>query len=303
VGLTRRVFISLPADPWLSNEENELKWAIVQRVEALETVAEIFTDPRGTRSLAAGSGWSADRADEVMRHCVGAVLIGMPRWTFTDTDGRVVHLPTEFCHYEGAVARTLRLPTLVLVREDSLRRVVFDGSLGGWVAVIPKGATRSWLDTPAFETPFEYWRSRLNERRDVFLGYCGASSKAARKVKRWLVDHGVSVLDWQTDFVPGNSILVQIEDASARCRFGIFLFTKDDELMTTSANGLAAPRDNVVFEAGYFVSSKGKESVLILREAGAKMPADLGGDIYGSFDDRQHLGSAFETLERFLGSA
>jgi hypothetical protein len=39
----------------------------------------------------------------------------------------------------------------------------------------------------------------------------------------------------------------------------------------------AVPRDNVVFEAGYFIRAKGKDRVLIVREAGAKTPADLGG--------------------------
>ena len=37
-----------------------------------------------------------------------------------------------------------------------------------------------------------------------------------------------------------------------------------------------------LLEAGYFISAKGKERVLIVREPGAKMPADLGGDIYAS---------------------
>ncbi|WP_447603718.1 TIR domain-containing protein [Nitrospira sp. Nam80] len=35
----------------------------------------------------------------------------------------------------------------------------------------------------------------------------------------------------------------------------------------------------VVFEAGYFASAKGKKRVLIIRQSGTKMPADLGGDI------------------------
>ena len=41
-----------------------------------------------------------------------------------------------------------------------------------------------------------------------------------------------------------------------------------------------APRDNVVFEAGYFMSAKGQERCLIVREGHPKMRADLGGDIY-----------------------
>jgi predicted nucleotide-binding protein len=108
------------------------------------------------------------------------------------------------------------------------------------------------------------------------------------------------VLDWRTDFKPGSNILQQIEQAAARCGSGIFLFTKDDDHVNASSGGYAAPRDNVVFEAGYFISAKGKERVLILREQGAKMPADLGGDIYGSFEDRPKLDSITDTLRRFI---
>jgi predicted nucleotide-binding protein len=51
------------------------------------------------------------------------------------------------------------------------------------------------------------------------------------------------------------------------------------------AAGSVPPRDNVLLEAGYFASAKGKERVLIVREEGAKMPADFGGDIYVSLKD------------------
>jgi predicted nucleotide-binding protein len=49
----------------------------------------------------------------------------------------------------------------------------------------------------------------------------------------------------------------------------------------------AAPRDNVVLEAGYFIRAKGKDRVLIVREAGAKLPADIGGTIYASLLNQQ----------------
>ena len=55
------------------------------------------------------------------------------------------------------------------------------------------------------------------------------------------------------------------------------------------ASDKAVPRDNVVFEAGYFTSAKGKDHVLIIRETGAKMPADLGGDIFASLQDKSKI--------------
>lgn len=75
------------------------------------------------------------------------------------------------------------------------------------------------------------------------------------------------------DFRAGGSIFDEIENARAACSCGLFLFSEDDPL--EGAPGIAAPRDNVVFEAGYFMSSKGPEKCLIIRHGEAKMPADL----------------------------
>jgi predicted nucleotide-binding protein len=69
----------------------------------------------------------------------------------------------------------------------------------------------------------------------------------------------------------------------------------------------AVPRDNVVFEAGFFANAKGPERVLIIREEGAKMPADLGGDIYAPLPRRNRARPDISVVEprirRFLTSA
>ena len=219
--VTRRIYVSLPADRWLPTHMNDLKWAIVDEIENLGYTPEIFTNPKGKPGLASSRAWGARDADEVVRRCSGAAVIGMARWNFKDPQGQDVRLPTEFCHYEGALARTLGLPTLVL---------------------------------------------------------------------------GATVLDWQTDFIAGRSILAQIEEAASRCNAGIFLFTKDDDLIDHGQPDTTAPRDNVVFEAGYFIGLKGKRNVLIVREQGSKMPADLGGDIYALFQNKADIGPTVERV-------
>ena len=45
---------------------------------------------------------------------------------------------------------------------------------------------------------------------------------------------------------------------------------------------------------------KGKERVLVVREEGAKMPADLGGDIYASLPNRNYVGPILDSLRRFV---
>jgi hypothetical protein len=120
-----------------------------------------------------------------MRRCEGCVLLGFPRWRINGDNGQV-HLPTEFNHYEGAVAHTLGLPLLVLVQAGVLRRVVFDASYKGYVGVLPDKPTPKWLTTDGFKVPFNYWREQLESRRDVFLGYCSASAELAAEIRLFL---------------------------------------------------------------------------------------------------------------------
>jgi hypothetical protein len=299
--ITRRIYMSMPADVWLTPAQNDMKWGVVERIERLGYTSEIFTDPRpGRSSLAAGLSWSATDAESIARRCHGAAIIGLPRWILGASDG-LVRLPTEYCHYEGALARTLGLPMLILAQENLVHRVVFDMQFGPSIAGFPDGVDSSWLETQQFEVCFEQWQKQLVIRRDVFLGYCSASSNTAKRVRTYLEKQlGVTVLDWQRDFKPGRSILEEIEEARNRCTAGIFLFTKDDELHNSGGVQQAAPRDNVVFEAGYFASVKGKERVLIIREKEAKMPADLGGDIYAFMTNRSDLSSIKGSIRQFV---
>jgi hypothetical protein len=289
----------MPADRWLDSHQNALKWGIVEQIENIGYTPEIFNDPSGRTSLAAGKGWSAMAAYEVARRCHGAAIVGLPRWEVDSGDRRLV-LPSEYCHYEGALARTLDLPLLILAQEDLMQRVVFDPSFGPLMGWFPTGADASWLSTKAFQVCFGHWAEELSNRRDVFLGYSGASASVAHVLRQYLEGTlKVSVLDWQRDFKFGRSILEEIEEARLRCTAGVFLFTKDDAL--DGPGGQAIPRDNVVFETGYFASSKGKDRVLIVREEGTRLPVDLGGDIYSSFDDRSKLTAVKLNLRRFVG--
>jgi hypothetical protein len=292
----------LPADPWLSPNINSLKWGIVEEIEKLGYTPEIFTNPKGRAGLASAKSWNPREADEIARRCIGAAILGMPRWTFKDSEGQAALLPTEFNHYEGAMARTLRLPTLVLAQKDLRRRVVFDMSFGGYIGEFHANSDLGWLHSEEFRVPFQYWKSLLDDRRDVFLGYCSTSNLTAAAIKRFLLSLGAKVLDWQTDFIPGRTILDQIQEAASLSTSGVFLFTKDDDLVDHGQRETATPRDNVVFEAGYFIGQKGKRNVLIIREAGSKMPADLGGDIYGSLADKTNITPIEKTLGSFLGA-
>jgi predicted nucleotide-binding protein len=77
----------------------------------------------------------------------------------------------------------------------------------------------------------------------------------------------------------------------------LFLFTADDPL-EGSPTTTAIPRDNVLLEAGYFMSAHTARRMVVVREKGTKMPADLGGMIYLTIENRaQWRKTATEVLD------
>jgi hypothetical protein len=292
----RRIYVSMPADEFLTDGQNELKWNIVRHIEERGFACEIFFDPRGKRRLTSGRGWRLEEVEAIGRRCVGALFIGFPRWQ-VQTPAGLAGLATEFSQYEAGVLQTLGLPGLAVAEQGLIKRGVFDPAYGSVMAWFPAGANGRWLAGRHFKTARDGWLHRLSERRDIFLGYCGRSTKFAQKVKKILEGAGASVLDWK-EFTQASTILEQIQLAARRCTAGVFLFTRDDKLAAGKAQ--AAPRDNVVFEAGYFIHAKGNERVLIVQQEDAKMPADLGGKIYEEIDDLTDLGQLKPGLERFV---
>jgi predicted nucleotide-binding protein len=133
---------------------------------------------------------------------------------------------------------------------------------------------------------FQTWVESVSARHDVFFGYCSKADKVARNIKTYLTDEvGMRVLDWATDFQPGQTIMEEVARATATCRCGLFLFTTDDPIEGPST-AKAIPRDNVLLEAGYFMSAHTAKRMVVIRESGTKMPADLGGMIYLTLNRR-----------------
>jgi hypothetical protein len=297
--IARRIFVSSPRDEHLDDRRNELKWAIVKEIETLGYEAQVFGSPEGGRGLASGRAWSPNAADEVMRRCVGAAILGFPIWQCSRAAGsKKVSLVTEYCHYEGAIARTYGLPILAVLEDGVEERVFFNRYAGDPSVTVPSQADVTWVAGSSFRAFLDNWNTRIGERRDIFLAYSGKVEGLAHSINGILARLGATVLDWKRDFPGGPTILEQVEDAARRTSGGVFLFTRDDRLKGKVEQ--AAPRDNVIFEAGFFVHSKGHERVLIVREKGAKMPADLGGVIYEALADRGNVHNLEGRLRLFL---
>ena len=297
---TRRVFVSASSNRNLDDRRKALKAAILEKVRGAGFEPQEFWESGMAESLA----WSFDNVDLVMRKCSGAIVIGFPRWNIsgptwdisgpTSTGGLV----GEYNHYEGAVALSHRLPIFLLAETGVENRgVVWTGG-GKPITFIPNYADATWVEHPDFQKGFKSWLRHLNARKDVFLGYCSQNAGTAALIENRLTREGATVLNYAMDFRVGTSILDEIASASAGCSAGIFLFAENDPLQ--GIDGGAAPRDNVVFEAGYFMNSKGPERCLIIREGNAKMPADLGGAIYLHLKGPGDIASIESRLKRFL---
>ena len=229
--VTRRIYVSLPADHWLPKEMNDLKWGSSRRSKILVTRQRFSRTQRGSRASR-----PQERGARGMPTKSPAVVWERPSLEWLGGILRIARgdrrgFPPNSTTTKARLRARSACRPWSSSRQDVMRRVVFDPTFGGFVGEIPPEAGPEWLKTEQFRVPFGYWRMQLYARRDVFLGYCSSSRTTASSLKNFLQSTGATVLDWQTDFIAGRSILAQIEEAASRCNAGIFLFTKDDDLI------------------------------------------------------------------------
>src|SRR6476469_6166141 len=119
----------------------------------------------------------------------------------------------------------------------------------------------------------------MNKPR-IFLGSSGKQSKLLLALTRGLEDVA-QVEPWTTSFYPGTTTLERLLELTHEVDFAAFVFAQDDWTSTNApaapaaGAGQAAPRDNVVFEAGLFGGALGMRRIFILHANGSKLPTDL----------------------------
>jgi hypothetical protein len=112
----------------------------------------------------------------------------------------------------------------------------------------------------------------------VFLGSSTQQAKLLGAIGRGLEDIA-DVEAWTTVFNPGVSTLDRLVELTRQVDFAVFVFGQDDWTSKGATphpdEWQAAPRDNVVFEAGLFGGAIGMRRTFILHARGAKLPTDL----------------------------
>ena len=293
--LKRRIFISNQNPDLMDERRRAVQECVIAKIEALGLQPEMFF----MAGSAASMSWSLPNVTEVMRRCVGAVVLGFRRWALTDAQGQAHNFASEYAQIEGALATALNLPLLVMVERGLEERGITWTGAGHPLLFMPPEVDATWLDKDGFRQRFGVWSGQVQQRSDVFLGYCSKSRNTAQSLHLFLTERlGLKVRNWELDFAAAGMILDEIGNAARLCSGGIFLFTQDDALEGNDVR--AAPRDNVVFEAGYFAAAKGHDRVLVIREQGAKMPADLGGNIFLELADKNDIRPIESAIRDFV---
>jgi len=279
------VTLNSPGEKNLSGRQMEFRAAIVQRMTS-EGLSILHDSP---------SGDIKGRFDQIKRS-QGCVVLAFSQWDahrlFRNQD-RPIILPSEFAHVTSAIAMVARKPLLVLKEKQVQERGMLRGEYAGRVLEIPNSASTDWLATSEFEPRFANWLKDVRKQRHIFLGYSSQARVTANEITRYLTEKmDLTVLDWH-DFQPSKMVMNAIEEAECLTACGIFLFMADD-FLEGGASLRGAPRDNVVYEAGYFAGAKGREYTVIIREGDAKVPSDLAGVLYLGLRDRHDI-SGIET--------
>ncbi|QEM08542.1 TIR domain-containing protein [Mucilaginibacter rubeus] len=291
-----KIFISCIYKLERDSPQKQIKTAIINKIKDAGFEPQIFLEA----GLAEELPWNFTNVYDIIKKCDGAVILGLSRNIKLAAGGTSIGTPTEYNHYEGALAASLKLPLLILSEDGIEERGIFYNGGGFIYTSIPPNADNNWFNNDEyFIGRFNAWKRSVNSRYQVFLGYSGAAKDTANSIITFLTGRlNLKVKEYQTNFLQGGTILEEIEHASNTCQCGIFLFTADDRLDNNQHQ--ASPRDNVIFEAGYFIKSKGKERVLIIREEGVKMPADIGGNIYLSLKNRNDISTVTSDILYFL---
>jgi hypothetical protein len=289
----KRIYVSVPRDNNLDDRQKALKHAIKEKLRSNGLEPQEFQ----VEGLPRRTPYTFDAVGDIMARCHGALVLAFDRWRDPPGDGRLA-VPTVWNHIEGAFAVAMKKEILVVTEKHvSADGITWDG--GGQIVVrAPSDADPEWLEESYPSHQFKAWIDAVKQVHDVFLAYSSKARATANDLSKFLSSRGVSVLDWEIDFVPGGVILDQIMVAARSCIGAVMLLTKDDEFFGEET--YAAPRDNVIFEMGMFMESKGRERVLVVREEGAKMPADIGGGIYLSLKDRNDITPIHGKLLKFI---
>lgn len=113
----------------------------------------------------------------------------------------------------------------------------------------------------------------------VFIVH-GHDGELKHAVARTIEKQGIQTVILSEQINGGKTIIEKIE-AHSDVGGAICLFTADDiGQKKIATEGQPRARQNVVFEAGYFMGKLGRDRVVFLADSGIELPSDLSGVVY-----------------------
>lgn len=121
--------------------------------------------------------------------------------------------------------------------------------------------------------------ARTKEYKKVFIVH-GHDNALKQEVARMVEKQGLEVIILSEQANRGKTIIEKFEEHSD-VGAAICLFTGDDygKAKDATSENLRA-RQNVVFEAGYFMGKLGRENVIIVTDKNLELPSDMQGVVY-----------------------
>lgn len=157
-----------------------------------------------------------------------------------------------------------------------------DGTLSGrWVTTI---GTEGIFTAKRFDDAA--MREQLPQNNSVFLVH-GQDEGLKQAVARFLEKIGIKPVILHEQINSGMTIIEKFEDFAKRAGFAVILMTPDDYGYPKDQEDKkkARPRQNVLFELGYFLAKLSRNKILVLTKGELELLSDFSGVVYEPIDN------------------
>ena len=124
-------------------------------------------------------------------------------------------------------------------------------------------------------------RKKLPKKNSVFVVH-GHDEGLKQSVARFLEKIGVSPVILQEQINSGMTLIEKFEDFAELAGFAVVLMTPDDYGYPKEQEQLKKyrPRQNVIFELGYFLAKLGRDRTIVLTKGDLELLSDFSGVVY-----------------------
>jgi len=169
------------------------------------------------------------------------------------------------------------------IRRANRRLASIRERLGLWADDLPALAKAGGSGPAPATTPVQTQDTTVSERKvgdRVFLVH-GRDEATKQEVARFLEHLEIDPLILNEQPNSGRTLVEKLEFYSGQVGFAILVLSPDDEGRLVGASTLETrPRQNVVFEAGYFIGLLGRGRVCVLLAGEMTSPSDIDGVAY-----------------------